>query len=158
MVDEGVDPAHILVVTFSRKAAQELRTRLWRLEIEGVRSGTFHRTALELLEVHRSQQGLAPPQLIADRRRMIERQLSKSPATRQTNTGMIADTEISWGKSWGLNPVSYLDAAARSQRRPAPGIDAVAEIWSAYETAKRRQGMLDFDDLIIDATKALEDP
>jgi len=158
MVDEGVDPAHILVVTFSRKAAQELRTRLWRLDVEGVRSGTFHRTALELLEVHRSQQGLAPPQLITDRRRMIERQLSKSPATRQTNTGMIADTEISWGKSWGLNPVSYLDAAARSQRRPAPGIDAVAEIWSVYETAKRRQGMLDFDDLIIDATKALEDP
>ena len=43
------DPSRILVCTFTRKAAEELHQRLWRLEVDGVQSGTFHRLALSLL-------------------------------------------------------------------------------------------------------------
>ena len=79
MVEEGIDPSQLLVVTFSRKAAQELRRRLWKLEVEGVRAGTFHATALELVEISRAEQGLAPVRLITDRRRALERVAATLP-------------------------------------------------------------------------------
>ncbi len=157
MVDEGVDPSHILVVTFSRKAAQELRSRLWRLDIEGVRAGTFHRTALELLEVYRAEQGLGPPTIVADRRRMIERVMARSPSSQLTSQGAAVETEISWAKARGLTPSTYESAASQERRRPQPSALVVAEQWAAYEEAKRRQGVLDFDDLIADAVAALGD-
>ena len=47
--DGSIEADRTLVTTFSRKAAEELRTRLWSLGVSGVRAGTFHRTALGLL-------------------------------------------------------------------------------------------------------------
>ena len=49
VTDEQLDPSHVLVATFTRKAAGDLRTRLHRAGVEGVRAGTFHRAALELV-------------------------------------------------------------------------------------------------------------
>ena len=158
LVDDGADPAHLLVVTFSRKAAQELRQRLWRLGVEGVRAGTFHATALELLEISRAERGQAPPKLISDRRKVLERVAAKVPTIRGTNVGLLLDSELTWAKSLGLTPVEYRDAAQRTQRQNRLDVDAVALVWDAYEQNKRRQGYVDFDDLILEAAVALDDP
>ena len=48
----SIEADRTLVTTFSRKAADELRTRLWSLGVSGVQAGTFHRTALGLLREH----------------------------------------------------------------------------------------------------------
>ncbi len=158
LVDEGVDPSHILVVTFSRKAAQELRRRLWKLGVEGVRAGTFHRTALELIEISRAERGQGPPQLITDRRRALARVAATFPTIRNDRAGAQLDTEVTWAKSVGLTPESYSDAARQARRRPSLGADTVALVWERYEKSKRSQGLLDFDDLILEANRALEDP
>ena len=158
MVDAGVDPFNILVVTFSRRAAQELRERLWRLGVEGVRSGTFHATALELLEVHRAEQGLGPPRILPDRRRSLARMLTSIGRTLPRSAPAALDTEISWAKGNGLEPRTYEGAARSAPRRSSLSTKVVAELWSRYEEGKGRSGMLDFDDLIIDATTALRDP
>ena len=158
LVDEGVDPAHLLVLTFSRKAAQELRTRLWQLGIEGVRAGTFHRTALELIEIRRAELGLPPARLIADRPRALERVADSVAESKVSHVGMVLDTEITWAKSHGLEPEEYPSAAQQSTRRTRVSPDVIALVWDAYERNKARQGFVDFDDLILEATAALDDP
>ena len=157
MVDEGIDPSHILVVTFSRKAAQELRSRLWHLDIEGVRAGTFHRTALELIEVARADRGLGPPTLITDRRSVLTRLLRATGGSYPKNAAMALDTEITWGKSFGLTPERYEDTARSYQRRSSLPAPQVAALWETYEEGKPRGSMLDFDDLIIRAVEQLGD-
>jgi len=159
MVDEGVDPSHIMVVTFSRKAAQELRQRLWRLGVEGIRSGTFHRSALELVEIHRAERGLGPPTLLTDRRGALTRLIAPSaPTSRQRATATGVDTEITWAKSLGISPADYEAAALGAGRKPPISLGSVAALWADYETAKRRRGSMDFDDLIVDAVELLNDP
>ena len=59
--DGSIEPDRTLVTTFSRKAAEELRTRLCSLGVSGVKAGTFHRTALGLLREHRELRGPARP-------------------------------------------------------------------------------------------------
>jgi len=74
--DGSAEVQHVLVCTFSRKAADELRRRLWTLRVGGdVRAGTFHRTALHLLRQHRSDRGLPPPKVLPDRRAVLEAML-----------------------------------------------------------------------------------
>ena len=158
MVASGIDPFNLLVVTFSRRAAQELRTRLWQLGVEGVRAGTFHATALELLEVRRAEQGLAPPRILPDRRRSLARMLESIGRTLPRSAPAALDTEISWAKGHGLEPRTYEDGARRAGRRTSLAPKVVAELWSRYEDGKRRSAMLDFDDLIVDAAEALRDP
>ena len=158
MVASGIDPHHLLVVTFSRRAAQELRDRLWRLDIEGVRSGTFHATALELLEVRRAEQGLGPPRILPDRRRSLARMLESIGRTMARSAPATLDTEISWAKGHGLEPRTYEDGARRANRRTSLPSKVIAELWGRYEEGKGRSGMLDFDDLIIDAAESLRDP
>ena len=158
MVDDGVDPTHVLAITFSRKAAQELRRRLWNLGIEGIRTGTFHRTALELVEIYRTERSLSPLSLLSDRRRVLERLVEETPSIHHTMASAFLDTEITWAKSTGLNPESYARAVAQTRRRPTLGAQVVVDVWSRYEEEKTRQGLIDFDDLIIEAARALEDP
>ncbi len=157
LIDDGADPSHLLVVTFSRKAAQELRRRLWSLGVEGVRAGTFHATALELLEVSRAEQGLAPAKLITDRRRALERVAASMNGAPSINVGSI-DTEITWAKARQLSPEEYLRLATSSRRRVRGGVELAASIYERYEAVKRRQSLFDFDDLIMAATEALHEP
>lgn len=157
LVEGGVDPSHILVVTFSRRAAQELRERLWQLEVEGVRCGTFHATALELVEVRRSQQGLPPVALLPDRRRSLARMLEREGWRLPRSAPASLDTEISWAKGRAISPSAYELAAQRARRRPSIPLAQVAAAWARYEEGKARHRMLDFDDLIAEAAAALED-
>jgi len=157
LIDDGADPSHLLVVTFSRKAAHELRRRLWTLGVEGVRAGTFHATALELLEVSRAEHGLGPAKLITDRRRALERVAGTMTGVTKINVGSI-DTEITWAKARQLSPEAYLRQATTSRRRVRGGVDLAASIYERYESVKRRQSLFDFDDLITAATEALQEP
>jgi DNA helicase-2/ATP-dependent DNA helicase PcrA len=158
IVEEGTNPAQLLVVTFSRKAAQELRRRLWRLGVEGVAAGTFHATALELLEVRRAELGLGPPKLISDRRRALERVAATVPGAEGRGIAAQLDTELTWAKANDIGPVDYPARATSARRRGRLRSEVVGAVFERYEQAKRRQGLTDFDDLISEASDALADP
>jgi DNA helicase-2/ATP-dependent DNA helicase PcrA len=109
--DGSIEADRTLVTTFSRKAADELRTRLWSLGISGVQAGTFHRTALGLLREHRSLRGRPEPLLLPDRRRLLA-----DVTTSDTRRLRALDGEIGWAKARLIKAQEY-EAAARKARR-----------------------------------------
>ena len=150
-VREGsIEPDRTLVTTFSRKAAEELRTRLWSLGVSGVKAGTFHRTALGLLREHRELRGRPLPQLLADRRRLLADVTSGDP--RRTRT---LDGEIGWAKARLVAPDAYAAEARRHRRRTGINPEQIADIFVRYEAERTKRRLLDFDDLIVACADAL---
>ncbi|MGH9086776.1 MAG: ATP-dependent helicase [Acidimicrobiales bacterium] len=171
--DRSAHPNHVLVCTFSRKAADELRTRLWTLGAGAdVRAGTFHRTALGLIRQHRADKGLSPPTVLADRRLLLAEVLTadRRPNRRGARPDRWAaatagerqvvrrlEAEIGWAKARLVKPEGYAAGVQVARRRPSLGAARVAELYAAYEHEKRRRGVLDLDDLLLVAGNLLED-
>ena len=150
-VREGsIEADRTLVTTFSRKAAEELRTRLWSLGVSGVQAGTFHRTALGLLREQREQRGRPVPQLLPDRRRLLADVTSADP--RRTRA---LDGEIGWAKARLIGPADYEAEARRHRRRSGVSPDQIADAYARYETERTNRRLLDFDDLIVSCADAL---
>jgi DNA helicase-2/ATP-dependent DNA helicase PcrA len=158
--DGSVAPHRALVCTFSRKAADELNRRLWMLGVaDGVRTGTFHRTALGILRQYRVDRGLAPPVLLTDRRRFLAEMLGDQ-FSRSGRSGPHAgqvEGEIGWAKARLVAPDAFEDSARQAERRPAGGLARIADIYTRYEDERRRRGLLDLDDLLWDAADVLAD-
>ncbi len=150
-VREGtIEPDRTLVTTFSRKAADELRTRLRSLGVSGVKAGTFHRTALGLLHEHRELRGRPQPQLLPDRRRVLA-----DVTTGDARRTRALDGEIGWAKARLVPPEQYESEARRHRRRSGINPDQVAVAYARYEEERTRRRLLDFDDLIVACADAL---
>jgi len=150
-VREGsIEPDRTLVTTFSRKAAEELRTRLYSLGVSGVQAGTFHRTALGLLREHRELRGRPLPQLLPDRRRLLA-----EVTTGDSRRTRALDGEIGWAKARLVSPEHYEAEARRHRRRSGMSTDQVADAYARYEEERSRRRLLDFDDLIVACADAL---
>ncbi len=148
--DGSIDADRTLVTTFSRKAAEELRTRLWSLGVPGVKAGTFHRTALGLLREHRELRGRPLPQLLPDRRRLLA-----DTTTGDARRTRALDGEIGWAKARLVAPADYEAEARRHRRRSGIRPEQVAEAYARYEAERSRRRLLDFDDLIVACADAL---
>jgi DNA helicase-2/ATP-dependent DNA helicase PcrA len=150
-VREGtIEADRTLVTTFSRKAAEELRTRLWSLGVAGVKAGTFHRTALGLLREHRELRNRPAPQLMTDRRRLLA-DVTNGDARRTR----ALDGEIGWAKARLVSPEAYEEEARRHRRRSGLRAEQVADAYTRYEAERSRLRLLDFDDLIVACADAL---
>ena len=148
--DGSMEPDRTLVTTFSRKAADELRTRLYSLGVTGVKAGTFHRTALGLLREHRELRGRPLPQLLPDRRRLLG-EVTGGDARRTR----ALDGEIGWAKARLVAPDGYEAEARRHKRRSGLSAGQVADVFARYEEERRKRRLLDFDDLIVSCADAL---
>jgi DNA helicase II / ATP-dependent DNA helicase PcrA len=148
--DGSIEPDRTLVTTFSRKAAEELRARLYSLGVSGVKAGTFHRTALGLLREHRELRGRPLPLLLPDRRRLLA-ELTTGDARRTR----ALDGEIGWAKARLVPPERYEAEARRHRRRSGMSAQQVADAFARYEAERSRRRLLDFDDLIVSCADAL---
>ncbi|WP_098955687.1 ATP-dependent DNA helicase UvrD2 [Pseudonocardia sp. N23] len=153
-----VAPGQVLAVTFTARAAGELRTRLRALGAGGVQARTFHAAALRQLRYFW-------PQVVGDRQwQLIEHKLravgqAAVRAKAGTDQDSVRDltTEIEWAKSSLITPAEYPAAVARL-RRDTPGpAEQVAAVYAQYEELKNRAEMLDFDDLLLHTAAALEE-
>jgi DNA helicase-2/ATP-dependent DNA helicase PcrA len=174
--------ARVLALTFTRKAAGELRTRLGELGLpEAVTAGTFHGVALAELKRLAAEQGRRPPVVLGSKVRILLDVLddgpvlaarrSPGPELSRTRSGRrpaapqhsgppgraVADlaSEIEWAKSRCLSPDEMPRAAAFAGRRSSWDPEEVVEIWKHYEIHKRRRGVLDFEDLLARCTEHL---
>ena len=152
-----VDPAHVLALTFTVRAAGELRGRLRQLGVGQVRASTFHAAALRQLNYFWPRVvGGRPPQLI-DSKAGLVREAAKRARVRLDGTpGALADTaaEIEWAKVIQVRPDGYPAAAAAAGRSAVAGADKLAAVYAAYEELRRERHLIDFES-VLELTAAI---
>jgi DNA helicase-2/ATP-dependent DNA helicase PcrA len=136
-------PSQILAVTFTDKAAGEMRARLERLEAHGVQARTFHSAALAQL---RYFAGDRIGQVLPSKALMLQPiRRSLPPPFKFRPLGDLAG-EIEWAKNRRLTPETYLGGLA-GHEPPIPP-DLMVSVFGRYEAQKEAQGRVDFEDLL----------
>jgi DNA helicase-2/ATP-dependent DNA helicase PcrA len=156
---DAVRPEHILVVTFTKKAADEMVERLGAIGLPAVTARTFHAHAQsQLRHFWPSRHDGAPmPEVLESKAQILSRLARQLPGHyRFTPTKDLAD-EIEWAKSRRLTPRSYADAAAAAHRESPIPVDLFVRTFADYERAKTRANRIDFDDLLLETVALLEE-
>jgi len=148
--------SHVLALTFTRRAADELSTRLGALGgRDHVAAGTFHAIAYAQLRRRWADSGERPPTLLDRKTRVLLRLL---PARRSPSDPGPAELagEIEWAQARMVSPAGYEEAVAAAGRKPPMPAAEVAAIYERYQQEKVRQHLVDFDDLLLACARALE--
>ena len=153
-----MDPQRVLAITFTARAAGEMRSRLRNLGFPGVNARTIHSAALkQLLYFWTSVFGGQSPELLTSKtpciNSAVERAEIKLPTNNREALRDIA-SEIEWAKVNQIAPEDLL-ATARTVRSRI-GIDQIAKIYAAYESLKKQERVLDFEDLLLLTTAMIE--
>ncbi|WDZ85146.1 ATP-dependent DNA helicase UvrD2 [Micromonospora cathayae] len=155
----AISPRHVLAVTFTARAAAELRHRLTQLGAGGVQARTFHAAALRQVRYFapRLLRGRAMPELLDSKVRLVT--LAAARVGLRTDRAAARDLagEIEWAKSSLVEPGEYVVAAAKALRETPHEPARVAEVFATYETVKRAGGVIDFEDVLRAAVWGIEE-
>jgi DNA helicase-2/ATP-dependent DNA helicase PcrA len=150
-----VNPVHVLALTFTVRAAGEMRGRLRQLGAAQVRASTFHAAALRQLNYFWPRVvGGRPPQLIEAKASLV-REAAKQARVRLDGPGLAdAASEIEWAKTTQIRPDGYAVAAAAAGRTPAAGTQVLAAVYDGYERLRRERHLIDFES-VLELTAAI---
>ncbi|NMM95680.1 DNA helicase II [Bifidobacterium sp. DSM 109960] len=157
------DASRVLAVTFSVKAAAEMRLRLESLGVgDQVTVATFHSAALRQLRRVWPEVCEAPfPRLVEDARDITMRAMRRVGLADRLDdlTVQAVRDEINWAKISLVAPSEVERVAAAVERCAPAGIDAsrFADIYDAYELEKTARGEMDFDDILLMMCHVLEE-
>jgi DNA helicase II / ATP-dependent DNA helicase PcrA len=153
-----VAPGQVLAVTFTARAAGEMRTRLRTLGVGGVQARTFHAAALRQLRYFWPRVvGGDQWQLLDGKLRVVGQAATRVKASTDSTALRDFAGEIEWAKSSLVTPERYpAEVIARHRDTPGPA-EQVAAVYAGYEELKNRAQMLDFDDLLLHTAAALEE-
>ena len=174
LIAHGVKPSNILAVTFTNKAAKEMRVRLWNLLADAMSDasaganfavaepprsfmpymGTFHGIAVKILRMEAEAAGLdknfviydADDQVSLIRRILKSLNLSDNKNLKPKSIQAVISSE----KNQGNSPEEY---AARALY---PNQQNIARVFKRYEEEKKKSGALDFDDLLLKELELLQ--
>jgi DNA helicase-2/ATP-dependent DNA helicase PcrA len=165
-VDIGVvDPQRILALTFTARAAGEMRTRLRALGVPNVAARTFHAAALkQLMYFWPHVLGGRFPSLLTTKTGFLGEALNRANVFAVKSNSVLRDVagEIEWAKVIGLAPDEYIKAVddyARPIRISNNKVDAtqIAKVYEAYESLKKQERAIDFEDVLLLTVGMLEE-
>ena len=141
------EPSQILAVTFTDKAAGELRARLGALGVEGVEARTFHSAALsQLSRLWTTHTGEKLPEILDHKAPLIASLANALPPPHRFLPRRELAGEIEWAKNRMITPARYLGELG-DHEPPIPP-ELMHRVYDGYERRKRSMGRLDFEDML----------
>ena len=144
-------PGEILAVTFTAKAAGEMRARLQALGATGVRASTFHAEALAQFRRFSHEQ----PEILAHKGQILHRIAQSLPMPYRFTALRDLAGEIEWAKNRRIPARDYLEQIG-SHESPIPA-DLMHRVYVTYEQRRRTAGMIDFEDLLEHTVRLLQE-
>ncbi|MEU6597141.1 MULTISPECIES: ATP-dependent DNA helicase UvrD2 [Streptomyces] len=153
-----LQPSTVLAVTFTNRAAGEMRGRLRQLGAQGVQARTFHSAALRQLQYFWPKAiGGSMPRLV-DRKIQLVADAAAALGTRlDRNELRDVTAEIEWSKVTQTVPADYPYAAAKAGREAPRDPAEIAHLYAAYEDLKRDRAVIDFEDVLLLTVAILQD-
>lgn len=152
------DPRRVLAVTFTTRAAGELRGRLRGLGVDGVQARTFHSAALRQARYFWPQvTGAELPEITGSKLPLVGSAASRCRVSTDRTVLRDLASEIEWAKVSNVRAETYAEAAGAGRREVA-GVDAatVARVYAAYEDLKTDRGLFDMEDILLAAVGLLD--
>lgn len=146
------EPTNVLAVTFTARAAGEMRSRLRDLGAHGVQAQTFHAAALRQLSYFWAHAVGGPmPQLQEHKAGLVAQAAGQLGMSVDRTTIRDLASEIEWSKVSLAGPEHYVERAQSAAREPVSGMshEAIQRLILAYEEAKSARGVIDFEDIIL---------
>lgn len=147
----AADPRATLAVTFTTRAAGEMRARLAQLGVEGVQARTFHSAALKQVQYFWPRAyGVELPPVSESRHSLVAEAASRQRLAPETALVRDLGQEVTWAKVSNVTAGEY-PALARASGREVSGVEAevVARVLTEYESVKRLRGVIDFEDILL---------
>ncbi|QHF97056.1 ATP-dependent DNA helicase [Streptomyces sp. NHF165] len=153
-----LQPASVLAVTFTQRAAGEMRGRLRQLGATGVQARTFHSAALRQLQFFwpRAIGGELPP-LLESKAPFVAEAAARCRLRLDRGELRDATAEIEWAKVTRTVPDDYPAAIAAAAREAPRDPAEIARLYTLYEQLKRERSVIDFEDVLLLTVGVLQD-
>ena len=157
--EKNINPYHILAITFTNKAAKEMKERLVHLIGEDTKHltlGTFHKICVQMLKKFGQHIGISPNFSIADpsdQTKLLTHALKALGIVDNKSDIHLYKQKISLAKNKGYSPEQYL----ASLPSDASFVERQTyHVYEKYQQELKSKNMLDFDDLLMYAVKLLQ--
>ena len=158
-----MDPHKVLALTFTARAAGEMRTRLRSLGVPAVAARTIHAAALKQLTFFWPQVfGGRTPDLLTTKSGFLTEAIKRAQLQGElsiTSRDLLRDiaTEIEWAKVSQIAPSDYLSESLKRTIKPRINPEQLAKVYTAYESVKHQERAIDFEDVLLLTVAMIEE-
>jgi DNA helicase II / ATP-dependent DNA helicase PcrA len=158
-----MDPHKVLALTFTARAAGEMRTRLRSLGVPSFAARTIHAAALKQLTFFWPQVfGGRTPDLLTTKSGFLTEAIKRAQLQGElsiTSRDLLRDiaTEIEWAKVSQVAPSDYLSESQKRTVKPRINPEQLAKVYTAYESVKHQERAIDFEDVLLLTTAMIEE-